>query len=92
MSRQEDVAIVTLPMDAEERALFDELKAVARVDSDANLVRLAVYKLALWYELDPPAERFAMRLNGSGSVMSAARALEAGTPHEPSLFDTQEVV
>lgn len=44
----------------EERAILDDLKARAGVPSDEAVIALALYRLATWYDLWPPASAFAI--------------------------------
>ena len=43
----------------EERALVDELRVRAGLETDADVIALALYRLARWYDLQPPATAFA---------------------------------
>lgn len=47
------------PWSPDERAILDDLKARAGVPTDEALIALALYRLATWYDLWPPASAFA---------------------------------
>lgn len=44
----------------DERAILDDLKARAGLPTDDAVIALALYRLATWYDLWPPASSFAI--------------------------------
>jgi len=52
---------IALPLTPPERACVDQLKAAAALPDDADLLRLALWRLALHYDLQPPVDLFAIR-------------------------------
>ena len=56
--------VLTLPITQDERHALDNLRAALNLDSDANLIRCALYKLADHYDHSTPATLFKVRHNG----------------------------
>jgi hypothetical protein len=52
--------LVSLPLSVAERAALDALKAAAGLGADADVLRLALWRLAAWYALPLPVETFAI--------------------------------
>ena len=49
-----------MPLTAAERRAVDDMLALAGLGNDADLGRLALWRLAEWYRLDLPLARFAI--------------------------------
>jgi hypothetical protein len=64
VTRRDDDTNLLTTVSPEERDVCDELKRLALLDTDANLLRLALWHLARWYELALPDEIFALRVRG----------------------------
>ena len=70
------VSTVTVDMTACERDWFDQMRATIRCSSDANLVRIALWKMARHLDLDCGADVFAVRTShypGADNPEEAAR-------------------
>ena len=63
--RQRDIRTLACPLTVRERRMVDDLKAVAGLGSDANLVRTALYALARHLDLEGLTPRdFGLRSAG----------------------------
>lgn len=59
--RPSDVSTATVPLSVRERLILDDLKVKAALATDANIVRLALWKLARHYDMDMAASAFELR-------------------------------
>jgi hypothetical protein len=56
---------MTLTFRADEAALLAELRARLRLDTDADVIRVALFVYLRWQGLDIPASMFAVRGKGT---------------------------
>lgn len=66
--RDSDVLVITVTLSVRERDAIDEMKQRLSLDSDANLVRAALFKLAHFVEPHVDTSLFALRVAGPSAL------------------------
>jgi hypothetical protein len=61
MRRPSDVSTITCPISVRERDALNEMKSMTGIAADANLMRVALYRLAVHLQVNVDTTLFAVR-------------------------------
>lgn len=82
--RKSDVHMLNCPVTADEHAVVDEMRRRGAVDSDANLIRIALWSLANeWGDIGVPNGCFDCRSHHANPQNLRARARVTKAPKAP---------
>ncbi len=71
--RKDDTSSITVHFSEVERDFLDHLIGLSGVDSGANVVRVALWKLGEWYDVPMGADVFGLRTIGRGLDVAPAK-------------------